>query len=104
MGNEAIKSLYSVIKPLLTSEDQKKFFEENILPTWTSFSPFEDSKTIFIPIQNPNSDFRMNERVFNYEESAFKEQNLKYLSKEGLYLENKSGKKSKHELDKLKQK
>ena len=98
IGKETIKSLYSVLKPLLTDERHQEFFDDVLLPNWTSFDSFQDSQTIFLPIQNPNSDFRMNDRIFKYEESGFKEQNLKKLAKEGLYFDKFYGKKSKQKL------
>lgn len=104
MGHESVKILYSVLRPLLVDEDQIEFFEKTLLPCWTSFSSFEDSKSLYLPIENPNSDFRMNERVFKYEESAFKEQNLKQLASEGLYFNSESAKKSKLKLANEKQK
>ena len=98
IGTETVKALYSVLKPLLTVEAHKNFFDDVLLPNWTSFASFEDSKMIFLPIENPNSDFRMNERIFKYEESEFKEQNLKQLAEEGLYYGDNHGKKSKQAL------
>ena len=84
-GTESIKSLYSVLKPLLTSDSQREFFDEILLPNYTSFASFRDSKAVFVSIKNPNWDFRMNERVFKYQESGFAEQNMKKLSSDGLY-------------------
>jgi hypothetical protein len=103
MGLETIKSLYSVIQPLLVSEDHKKYFEDVLLPNWTSFTPLEDSKIVYIPIINPNSDFRMNERIFKYEESGFKEQNKKKLVEEGLYFDGNYGKKHTNQLEQERQ-
>jgi len=77
-GNETVKALYSVLKPLLTSDEQREFFTKTLLPNWNSFSHFDDNVNVYIPIKNPNSDFRMNERIFKYEESGFKEQNIKH--------------------------
>ncbi|CAI2386350.1 unnamed protein product [Moneuplotes crassus] len=104
MGHEAVKVLYSVIRPLLANEEQIKFFDEVLLPNWTSFSNFQNNETLYVPINNPNSDFRMNDRIFKYEESAFKEQNLKQLAEEGLYFNSESAKKSKQKLANEKQK
>ena len=58
---------------------------------------------MFYKLQNPNSDFRMNERIFKYQESALKEQNVKQLTKEGLYYDSVIVKKHRNQLQKERQ-
>jgi hypothetical protein len=74
IGKEAWLSIYEVIKPLLVNEKSIEDFFENIILTQhtTAWDSMEFDQPYFIEIKNPNSDFRMNERSFKYNESGLK--------------------------------